>query len=81
MFENTMKTKLKEGKKTIGAWAQLASPFTAEIMSSAGFDWLMLDHEHAPGDILNLISQIQAMKGTQCVPLRSEEHTSELQSR
>ncbi len=69
MFENILKTKLKEGKKTIGAWAQLASPFTAEIMSSAGFDWLMLDHEHAPGDILNLISQIQAMKGTQCVPL------------
>ena len=69
MFENTLKTKLKEGKKTIGAWAQLASPLTAEIMSSAGFDWLMLDHEHAPGDILNLISQIQAMKGTSCVPL------------
>jgi len=68
-YENTLKTKLKAGKKTIGAWAQLASPFTAEIMSTAGFDWLMLDHEHAPGDILNLISQIQAMKGSGCVPL------------
>jgi 2-keto-3-deoxy-L-rhamnonate aldolase RhmA len=42
MFENILKTKLKEGKKTVGAWAQLASPFTAEILSSAGFDWLML---------------------------------------
>ncbi len=69
MFENTLKTKLQAGKKTVGAWAQLASPFTAEIMSSAGFDWLMLDHEHAPGDFLNLISQIQAMKGTNCTPL------------
>lgn len=68
-YENVLKTKLKAGKKTIGAWAQLASPFTAEIMSTAGFDWLMLDHEHAPGDILNLISQIQAMKGSGCVPL------------
>jgi 2-dehydro-3-deoxyglucarate aldolase/4-hydroxy-2-oxoheptanedioate aldolase len=69
MFENILKTKLKEGKKTIGAWAQLASPFTAEILSSAGFDWLMLDMEHAPGDILTLISQVQAMKGSGCVPL------------
>ena len=69
MFENTLKTNLKAGKKTIGAWAQLASPFTTEIMSTAGFDWLMLDHEHAPGDILTLISQIQAMKGTSCTPL------------
>lgn len=68
-YENRLKTKLKAGQKTIGAWAQLASPFTAEIMSAAGFDWLMLDHEHAPGDILTLISQIQAMKGTDCVPL------------
>jgi len=69
MFENTLKTKLHTGKKTVGAWAQLASPFTAEILGNAGFDWLMLDHEHAPGDILNLISQIQAMKGTNCTPL------------
>jgi 2-dehydro-3-deoxyglucarate aldolase/4-hydroxy-2-oxoheptanedioate aldolase len=68
-FENTLKKKLKAGKKTIGAWAQLASPFTVEILSSAGFDWLMLDMEHGPGDILTLISQIQAMKGTHAVPL------------
>ncbi len=68
-YKNTLKENLKAGRKTIGAWAQLASPFTAEILSTAGFDWLMLDHEHAPGDILNLISQIQAMKGTSCIPL------------
>lgn len=69
MFENVLKTKLNEGKKTIGAWVQLASPFTAEILSSAGFDWLMLDMEHAPGDILTLISQVQAMKGSNSIPL------------
>lgn len=68
-FENKLKTKLKEGKKTAGAWVQIASPFTAEILSSAGFDWLMLDMEHGPGDILTLVSQVHAMKGTDCVPL------------
>jgi len=69
LFENRLKTKLKAGKKTAGAWVQIASPFTAEILSSAGFDWLMLDMEHGPGDILTLVSQIHAMKGTDCVPL------------
>jgi len=69
LFENRLKTKLKAGKMTAGAWAQIASPFTAEILSSAGFDWLMLDMEHGPGDILTLVSQIHAMKGTDCVPL------------
>ena len=68
-FKNHLKTKLKAGKMTAGAWAQIASPFTAEILSSAGFDWLMLDMEHGPGDILTLVSQIHAMKGTDCVPL------------
>jgi len=68
-FKNRVKRLLKEGKKTSGAWLQIASPFTAEILSSAGFDWLMIDMEHGPGDILTLISQIQAMKGTDCVPL------------
>lgn len=68
-FKNLLKEKIKAGKKTAGAWVQLASPFTAEIFSSAGFDWLMLDMEHAPGDILTLVSQIHAMKGTDTVPL------------
>jgi 2-dehydro-3-deoxyglucarate aldolase/4-hydroxy-2-oxoheptanedioate aldolase len=34
---------------------------TAELLSKAGFDWLLLDLEHGPGDILNLISQLQAI--------------------
>jgi 2-dehydro-3-deoxyglucarate aldolase/4-hydroxy-2-oxoheptanedioate aldolase len=60
---------LKEGKRTAGAWLQIASPFTAEIMSRAGFDWLIIDMEHGPGDILTLISQLQAMNGYGVVPL------------
>ncbi|MCK4315320.1 MAG: 2,4-dihydroxyhept-2-ene-1,7-dioic acid aldolase [Anaerolineae bacterium] len=68
-FENRVKRMLKEGKKTAGAWLQIASPFTAEIMSQAGFDWLMIDMEHGPGDILRLIAQLQAMKGTEAAAL------------
>ena len=63
-FENRLKQTLREGKKTAGAWLQIASPITAEIMSQAGFDWLMIDMEHGPVDILALIAQLQAMKGS-----------------
>ncbi len=69
LYINVLKEKIKAGKKTAGAWVQIASPFTAEILSNAGFDWLMLDMEHGPGDILTLVSQIHAMKGSECVPL------------
>lgn len=69
VFENRVKRMLKQGKKTAGAWLQIASPFTAEIMSRAGFDWLIIDMEHGPGDILTLISQLQAMNGSGVAPL------------
>jgi len=69
LYINVLKEKIKAGKKTAGAWVQIASPFTAEILSNAGFDWLMLDMEHGPGDIMTLVSQIHAMKGSECVSL------------
>lgn len=68
-FENPLKRRLQQGKKSAGAWLQIASPFTAEIMSRAGFDWLIIDMEHGPGDILTLIGQLQAMNGSGVVPL------------
>jgi 2-dehydro-3-deoxyglucarate aldolase/4-hydroxy-2-oxoheptanedioate aldolase len=69
LFENPLKRKLRAGQRTVGGWLQIASPFTAEIMSRAGFDWLMIDLEHGPGDILTLIAQLQAMNGTGVAPL------------
>jgi 2-dehydro-3-deoxyglucarate aldolase/4-hydroxy-2-oxoheptanedioate aldolase len=69
LTDNPLKQKLKDGKKTAGAWLQVASPITAEIMSRAGFDWLLIDMEHGPGDILSLIAQLQAMNGSGVVPL------------
>jgi 2-keto-3-deoxy-L-rhamnonate aldolase RhmA len=38
-------------------------------LSQAGFDWLMIDMEHGPGDILMLIGQMQAMRGYGVIPL------------
>jgi len=67
-MENRVKKLLREGKNTAGAWSQLTSTFSAEIMARAGFDWLMIDLEHAPGDFMNLAAQLQAMSGTDCVP-------------
>lgn len=67
-MENRVKKLLQEGKNTSGAWLQLTSTFSAEIMARAGFDWLIIDMEHAPGDFMNLAAQIQAMGATDCVP-------------
>ncbi len=69
ILENQLKRKLQTGGRAAGAWLQLASPFTAEILSQAGFDYLVIDLEHGPGDILTLTAQMQAMKGSQACPI------------
>jgi 4-hydroxy-2-oxoheptanedioate aldolase len=62
---NTLKAALREGRPQIGFWSALCSPIGAEIIGSAGFDWILIDTEHAPNEIPGVLSQLQAMsKGT-----------------
>jgi 2-keto-3-deoxy-L-rhamnonate aldolase RhmA len=65
---SSLKTRLKDGSKTIGAFLQTMSPVAAEIFGQSGFDWLIVDLEHAPGDFANLQAQLQAMNGSGVVP-------------
>jgi len=68
IFYNKVKWLLKERKKILGAWLQAGSPITAEVLGKAGFDFLMVDMEHGPGDILTLISQLQAISKFDVTP-------------
>lgn len=65
---NYVKSLLRDGKKVAAAWAQAGSSITAEILGDAGYDAVMIDLEHGPGDIMTLIHQIQALKGQPAVP-------------
>ncbi len=65
---NPAATRLRAGEKLSAAWLQAGSAVTAEILAEAGFDILIVDLEHGPGDIATLVSQIQAMKGEPAVP-------------
>lgn len=62
--KNTFKQALREKRTQIGFWQALANPYTVEISADAGYDWLLLDAEHAPNDIPLLVAQLQAMKGS-----------------
>jgi len=67
-FTNTAKRKMQAGQKTVGAWCQICSPYTAEIMAREGFDFLAIDLEHAPTDIAILLELVRAMDGTGVQP-------------
>ena len=59
---NPFKQALKEGRRQIGLWQAMASPYTAEICAGAGFDWLLFDGEHAPNDVPSMLAQLQAVE-------------------
>ncbi|MBS9762071.1 4-hydroxy-2-oxoheptanedioate aldolase [Pseudomonas mosselii] len=58
---NTFKQRLRTGQAQIGLWLGLADPYCAELAANAGFDWLLLDGEHAPNDLRGLLGQLQAV--------------------
>ncbi|MDP1541703.1 MAG: 4-hydroxy-2-oxoheptanedioate aldolase [Polycyclovorans sp.] len=66
---NQFKKKLLKGETQVGLWAALASPYCAEICAGAGFNWLLLDGEHAPNDIRSLLAQLQAVAPYDVAPV------------
>jgi 2-keto-3-deoxy-L-rhamnonate aldolase RhmA len=66
---NHVKRALREGRPTAGAWLGLCSAISAEVMSRAGFDWLLIDMEHGHGDYQTLLGQLQAIEGSPVIPV------------
>lgn len=66
---NTFKRAIKAGQRQIGLWSSLSSHLTVEVLAGAGFDWLLLDTEHAPNDLPMVLSQLQATTGGTAHPI------------
>ena len=58
---NTFRDALKAGRPQIGLWVGLADANAAEALAGCGFDWLLLDGEHAPNDVRTLLEQLRAV--------------------
>ena len=68
-FPNKFRQGLIAGKTLIGCWSSLGSPITTEILGLAGFDWILLDGEHAPNDVSSFIPQLMALKDSASAPV------------
>jgi 4-hydroxy-2-oxoheptanedioate aldolase len=66
---NHFKQALAQGKLQIGLWCSLCSNITAELVSDSGFDWLLLDTEHAPNEVPDLLQQLQAVARGTATPI------------
>lgn len=57
---NRFKRALAERRQQIGLWCSLPGGYVAEAVAGSGFDWLLFDTEHSPGDPLTVLPQLQA---------------------
>jgi 4-hydroxy-2-oxoheptanedioate aldolase len=58
---NSFKRALKAGEKQAGLWLALTNGYTAELCASAGFDWFLIDGEHAPNNVQTVLHQLQTI--------------------
>ena len=67
--KNTFKEALAKGERQIGCWMSFADGQIAEIMGTCGFDWLVIDGEHAPNDIRSIRDQLIALTASPSHPV------------
>ena len=72
---NLFKRALQAGQPQIGLWSTLPSPYVSELLAGSGFDWLLLDTEHTPTDVPQMVQQLQAVGAAQtrtgCTPTQA----------
>jgi 4-hydroxy-2-oxoheptanedioate aldolase len=66
---NRFKQAIAAGQLQIGLWCSLCSNIAADVLRDAGFDWLLLDTEHSPNEIPDILSQLQACDGGAATPI------------
>lgn len=49
-----------EPRALVGMWLSTGSPLVAEICASSGLDWLIVDMEHGPNGLGEVLPQLQA---------------------
>lgn len=67
--KNRFKQGLASGQPQYGLWLGLPDNSAAEIAAVAGFDWLLIDGEHAPFDLRTIMSHLQAMAPYEVAPI------------
>ncbi len=57
---NRFKRAIRDGRQQIGLWCSIPGGTVAEVLAGAGYDWIVFDTEHSPGDPASVLAQLQA---------------------
>ncbi len=68
-MKNTLKKRLENREKTVGAWMTIPHTDISESLSTLPFDWFVFDQEHSALDDQLTQQLMQGMRGTKITPL------------
>lgn len=66
---NAFKRNLSINNFQLGLWSSMASPVAAEILAFADADWILLDCEHSPNDLKDIVHLMRAVTGGKASPV------------
>ena len=66
---NPFKAALAARQPQVGLWLSMADPYLAEVSAGTGFDWLLIDGEHAPNDLRSTLAALQAVAPHRAQPV------------
>ena len=69
MRENATKARWLRDEVTHGAWLSIPSPFSAETVAHAGFDWVCIDMQHGVIDYQVAVTMLLALSTGDCTPI------------
>lgn len=69
LSRNVFKSAIYAKRVQIGLWCSLCSNIGAEILADSGFDWILIDTEHAPNELPSVLTQLQAITRGTATPI------------
>lgn len=66
---NSFKQAISNGQRQIGLWSCLCSNLTADVIGTAGYDWIVIDMEHTVNDLPAVLGQLQALEVGDTTPV------------
>lgn len=69
ILRNPFRAGLESGATQFGLWLGIPDTSIAEMMAGAGFHWLLIDHEHGPFEIRDVMAHLQAVAPYDVAPI------------
>lgn len=60
-LDNKFKKRLTRGAPALGCWLSMGNSISAEIVANAGYDAVVIDHEHSFGSLQGAVNILQAL--------------------